>query len=392
MFSERTRWDRRANRLAALLEEKKRRGVPVLDLTESNPTAVGLAGDPTILAALSHSASLHYDPAPRGLATTRRAVAADYARRGALVEPEQVVLTASTSEAYAFLFKLLCDPGDNVLIPQPSYPLFAYLAGLEGVACRPYPLDFDGEWHLDSSALFGRLDPRTRAVVIVNPNNPTGSFLKKSEADDLLPLCAARNVALISDEVFADFARGDDPRRLVTLAGDTRALAFSLGGLSKSCGLPQMKLGWIVVSGPRTLCDEALGRLDVIADTFLSVGTPVQRAAVEWLKRVGELQAPITARITRNATALESAVAAQPEVSLLRPEGGWSAVLRFPATATEEARTLRLLEERNVLVHPGYFFDFSQEAFLVVSLLPRPEDFDRSVEQLLSTPTRAPAR
>jgi aspartate/methionine/tyrosine aminotransferase len=299
------------------------------------------------------------------------------------VDADSVLLTASTSEAYAFLFKLLCDPGETVLVPAPSYPLFEYIAGLESVRTITYPLRYADEWRLDVAAVAEGIGPGTRAVVVVSPNNPTGSFLKRTEARALLSLAAERGLALISDEVFADYAWEPDARRAPSLAGDGPALAFTLGGLSKSCGLPQLKLGWIVLSGPETLRTEALERLEIVADTYLSVSTPIQRAASAVLVRGAELQALIAARVAHNHRVLRERLDSASPVSLLHSEGGWTAVLRVPATVPEEDRVLRLLDEDDVLVHPGYFFDFPAEAFLVLSLLPEPQVFAEGLARLL---------
>jgi alanine-synthesizing transaminase len=384
MFSARTRWDLSANRLNAALEAKRRGGASrVLDLTESNPTRAGLAAPADLLAGLGHSASLLYEPAPFGLRGAREAVAADHGRRGRDVDPDRILLTASTSEAYAFLFKLLCDPGDEVLVPRPGYPLFEYLANLESVRVSPYALEYDGRWHLNASALAGAVTPRTRAVVVVNPNNPTGAFLKQDELLALEAFCAERGLALVSDEVFADYAFTDDPQRAESVARDGPALAFSLGGLSKSCALPQLKLAWCVVSGPEALRREAWSRLEVVADTYLSVSTPVQHAAPALLARREELQAPVRARIASNLAGLRARLAGASPASLLEPEGGWSAVLRVPATMPEEEIVLRLLDDHDVLVHPGYFFDFPREAYLVLSLLPQPAVFAEGVARTL---------
>jgi aspartate/methionine/tyrosine aminotransferase len=300
------------------------------------------------------------------------------------VDADRIVLTSGTSEAYALLFKLLCDTGDDVLVPRPGYPLFDFLARLEGVRTRSYPLAYDGEWHLDMEALRAALGPRTRAVVVVNPANPTGHFLKQDELHRLDELCAERGLALVSDEVFADFGHGEDPRRVASVAQDGTALAFALGGLSKSCGLPQLKLAWIAAAGPEDARREALHRLELAADTYLSVGTPVQVAAPALLARLPELQRPLRERVARNLDALRRATAAVSVATLLACEGGWYGVLRVPATVSEEERTLRLLEEKDVLVHPGYFFDFPHEAFLVLSLLPPPADFDEGVSRVLA--------
>jgi len=292
------------------------------------------------------------------------------------------VLTASTSEAYAFAFKLLCDPGDVVLVPRPSYPLFEYLAGLESVAVRPYPLRYDGRWHVDLPALEAALDDHVRAVVVVSPNNPTGSFVKAREAGALRALAAERDVALVSDEVFADFPLRDDPTRLTSLLADSPPLTICLGGLSKSCGLPQLKLAWMMLGGPAPAREEARGRLEVVADTYLSVATPVQHAAPAVLARVSELQAPIRARIAANHRALRAAVAST-AVTLLDAEGGWSAVVRVPATRSEDDWVATLVEKDDVLVHPGYFFDFEDEAYLVLSLLPPEDVFAAAVARLV---------
>ena len=384
MFSSRTRWDLTPNALSALAAEARRSGRTLLDLTETNPTRAGLSAPPDVLALLSRPASLAYAPDPRGLPAARAAVADDFARRGHAVDPDRVLLTASTSEAYGFLFKLLCDAGDAVAVPRPSYPLFEYLARLEGASVAPYPIRYDGEWHVLRGDVEAALGERTRAVVVVSPNNPTGSYLKRSEADALLALCAERGLALIADEVFADFAFGRDERRVTSVAGRSEALTFALGGLSKSCGLPQLKLAWTAASGPAAARDEALARLEVIADTYLSVGTPVQQALPDLLRALPELQAPIAARTAANLAALRAAVGAAPAVSVLAPEGGWSAVLRVPATASEDEWCQRLLREDAVLVQPGYFFDFAGEAFLVLSLLPREDVFASGIARIVA--------
>jgi alanine-synthesizing transaminase len=389
MFSSRTRWDRTENRLARLLAARRAAGAEVLDLTVSNPTLAGLAAPLEVLAALAAPEALRYDPDPRGLRAAREAVAADALRRGARLDPDHVVLTASTSEAYALAFKLFGDPGDAFLVPRPSYPLFDFLSTLESVRLSRYTLAYDGAWQLDLASLASAVSDRTRAVIVVNPNNPTGSYLKRDEAAALLELCGERRLAVLSDEVFADYAFRPDTERVTCLEGGDHALVLSFGGLSKACGLPQLKLGWIAVSGPPALRDEALARLEIVSDTYLSVGTPVQTAAPTLLARRDELQAPIRARVARNLEALRAGVAGA-IVSLLPPEGAWSAVLRIPATVSEEDRVCGLLERRGVLVHPGYFFDFESEAYLVLSLLTPEAAFDRGLALLLADLTAAP--
>jgi len=383
MFSTRTRWDLTPNRLASLVAAKRAAGARLLDLTESNPTRAGIRCPADLLVALAQDAARGYEPLPFGLPAAREAAAADFARRGCDVPAERVCLTASTSEAYSFLFKLLADPGDDVLVPRPGYPLFDFLGALESVAVRSYELRYDGAWHLDVGAVEAEVGPRTRAVVVVNPNNPTGAFLHADELLALQELCARRSLALVSDEVFADFAFAPGRDRVGSVAGDSPCLAFAMGGLSKSCGLPQLKLAWTAVSGPPALRDDALARLEVVADTFLSVSTPVQVAAPALLARREELQRPIAARVRANLDHVRSRVAGTP-ATLLEPEGGWYAVLRVPATLSEEERVVRLVEAAGVLVHPGYFFDFPREAYLVVSLLTPEADLAEGLGRVLA--------
>jgi alanine-synthesizing transaminase len=384
MFSTRTHWDLRPNRLSDLRARKHAAGAHVLDLTESNPTRVQIRYPEDLLTPLTLPEGRKYEPAPFGLLAAREAVAADYARRGAAVDPSRIVLTASTSEAYAFLFKLLCDPGDEILVPRPGYPLFEYLASLESVRVRSYLLEHDRSWQVDLDALRRAVSRRTRAVVVVSPGNPTGAYLGREERDALETLAADHGLAIISDEVFADFSFVTGKNGSLIAGGDGPALAFSLGGLSKSCGLPQLKLAWMAVSGPEERRRDALERLEVVADTYLSVSTPVQVAAPTLLARRSELQAPLLGRIRANLEALRSRLDARSPASLLDPEGGWSAVLRVPATLPEEERVCGLLERRDVLVHPGYFFDFPREAFLVLSLLPPTATFSEGVDRILA--------
>jgi aspartate/methionine/tyrosine aminotransferase len=357
--------------------------VKLIDLTETNPTVVGLSYPPDVLAPLADAAGRRYAPDPFGLASAREAVARDYARTGATVRADQIVLTASTSEAYALLFKLLCNPGDEVLVPQPSYPLFESLTALEAVRAQPYRLDAHGYWSIDRQSLQAALTDRTRAILVVSPNNPTGSMLRRDDLYWLGALAAERHIALISDEVFADY-----PLRPMGFAssclGESRALTFTLGGLSKSAGLPQVKLGWMVVSGPAHAAAQALERLSIIGDAYLSVSTPVQVAAAALIASGARIRAQIQARLEANLSYLERLVAAHPSVSLLPPEGGWSAVLRVPATQSEESLVLSLLNDHHVIVHPGFFFDFPNEAYLVVSLLPETVEFEEGIRQVLA--------
>jgi aspartate/methionine/tyrosine aminotransferase len=382
MFSTRTRWDLRANHLARLLAERRQAGGPVLDLTETNPTRVGLPLPPDLLRSLTAPGAERYEPTPFGLLAAREAVAADFGRRGVPVDPDRLVLTASTSEAYAFLLKLLCDPGDEILVPRPGYPLFEYLASLESVQARGYLLEHDGAWRLDVAALRSAVSLRTRAVVVVSPGNPTGAYLKREELEALEDLAEEHGLALISDEVFADFPFSEDARRVPSAARDGSVLAFTLGGLSKSAGLPQLKLAWLAVTGPADRRREALERLEVVADTYLSVSTPIQVAVPDILARREELQEPLRKRLRDNLGTLRAALGPGSPATLLEPEGGWSAILRVPATVPEGERVARLLQESGVLVHPGYFFDFPDEAYLVLSLLPPPSTLEEGVTRL----------
>jgi alanine-synthesizing transaminase len=378
VFSSRLQWNSQPNPLAVLLAEKRRAGAAVLDLTESNPTHAGLAyPDGEILAALADPGGLRYDPDPRGLTSAREAIAGYYAVRAVDVPVSRIVLTASTSEAYSFLFKLLADPGDEILVPQPSYPLFEYLARLEAVRVRPYALRYDGGWHIDLGMLEGLVTPRTKAIVVVNPNNPTGSYLKRDEWQRLQAL----GIPVLSDEVFADFAFSPDAARVPTLAGASEVLAFSMSGLSKVAGLPQMKLGWIVAGGPGH--HEALEGLEWIADTYLSVSTPVQLALPRILAAATVMQQQILRRTRANLAHLRGAVGAASPFRVLEAEGGWYAVLQVPRTRSEEEWTLDLLAQRDVLVQPGFFYDFAGEAFLILSLLTPPEVFAEGVRRVI---------
>ena len=382
MFSRRLPPPGERNRLTVRLEELRSAGVSVLNLTESNPTAAGIPYPADLLTPLADPAALTYDPHPFGLVAARAAVAADFARRSAQVDPAHVVLTASSSEAYTWLFKLLCNPGECVLVPRPSYPLFEHLTQLEGVRIEPYDLEYHGRWQVDFSSL-ENAPADTRALLVVTPNNPTGSYITREERDRLSTLCAARSWALVADEVFADYRLDADDPLTDLAASASDCLTFSLGGFSKSLGLPQLKLGWMVAGGPADLRDAALARIELIADSFLSVGTPVQVATASLLTRGAGIRTAIHARVTGNLALLRRVARDFPACEVLRVEGGWSAVVRVPATRSEEQVVLDLLEQERILVHPGYFFDFHHEAYIVVSLLTAPDVFADAVPRLL---------
>ncbi|HVU51518.1 MAG TPA: pyridoxal phosphate-dependent aminotransferase [Polyangia bacterium] len=392
VFSHRLAWDRPENALARAERARRARGEGVLDLTASNPTRVGLPDlGPRVREALAASAGGAYEPDPAGLPSARAAIARELGAAGAPIAPERLLLTASSSESYAHLFKVLCDPGDAVLVPEPSYPLFEYLARLEGVEPVPYRLAWDGVWHVDLASLdeaIARASGRARALVVGNPNNPTGSFLKRAELPALAARCEAHGLAAIADEVFAPYAVGDDPTRVRALAAESaftaRVPTFALGGLSKSCGLPQLKLGWIAVAGPPSTAGAAIERLSLVADTYLSVGAPVQAAAARLLELGRDARAAIAARLDANRAALAAALSPSSPCTALASEGGWSAIVRVPATRPDEAWAEALLVDDGVLVHPGYFFELAGGAFLVLSLLPPPDVFAEGVRRLVA--------
>ena len=374
------------NAWSRLLEERRAVGGALVDLTEQNPTRAGLiAAGEAELASLGDSRGSVYVPDPRGDPAAREAIAGYYAGRGLAVSPEDLVLTASTSEAYAHLFRLLCDPGDEVLVPAPSYPLLEPLAALEAVTLHRYRLGWDGAWRLDRDSLRRAAGARTRAVVVVQPNHPTGSCLDAADLAAVEQLCRERGLGLVSDEVFGDFlwdqAEGAPHAWPSILTGRT-VPAFALQGLSKLCGMPQMKLGWIALAGPVAARREALAGLEWIADTFLTVGTPVQLALPRLLAARAPFRARLLERVASNRALLDRAAARCPELATLPAAGGWVAVLSVPGTRDDEAWALELLR-RDVVVHPGHFYDFEDDGHLVVSLIVRPETFEVGMERLV---------
>ena len=385
MFSRRLPPHAETNWLTQALVAARARGTAIVDLTQSNPTAAAFPYPHDLLAPLADPRGLRYEPHPFGLRAAREAVAADFARRAATIDPAHIVLTASTSEAYTWLFKLLCNPGECVLVPRPSYPLFEQLTMLEGVRAIPYDLEYHGRWEIDMATV-AAAPVETRALLVVSPNNPTGSYVSAREVERLSQFCRDRDWALVSDEVFADYPL-EVTRPFTDIAARSEVLAFTLGGLSKSVGLPQVKLGWMAVGGPPTDRDRALRALELIADSFLSVGTPVQVAAPELLARAAPVRAAIHDRVRRNLATARRMVAAVPACELLTVEAGWCAVVRIPATRSEEQFVLDLLSQEQILVHPGYFFDFRTEAFIVVSLLPEEAQFEDAFPRVLRAAT-----
>ena len=372
------------NRLSTARNTLQNQGVPLIDLTGSNPTRAGLRYPDDLLDPLAGPAGLDYAPDPRGLPTARAAVSAELARHGAAVDPGGVVLTASTSEAYALLFKVLCDPGDEVLVPVPSYPLFEILSGLEAVRAVPYPLDPHGGWSYDVGAIAARITARTRAVIVVSPNNPTGTVLSTADVRALSACCATHGLVLVADEVFVDYRLPAASGHPSTVLIDATCLTVSLGGLSKAVGLPQLKLAWIAVAGPDLEARDLLDRLELVGDSFLSVATPIQAALPAILARGAIVRDQIRARVADNLAALRGHLTASPAIQLLEPGGGWTAVLRVPSIVSEEALALDLLERHHVVVQPGYFYDFPSEAWLVVSLLVEPGPFARGIERIIT--------
>jgi hypothetical protein len=389
MFSRRTHFPLIPNALAVAVASQRARGVAFDDLTASNPTHVGLSPSEDVLAPVLGGGGVgRYEPEPLGSPAARQAIAGYYASRGCTVDGSHLVLSASTSEAYGWLFKLLCDPGDEVLVARPSYPLFDELARFEGVTLVDFPLVYEGRWELDLTTMQRAFTPRTRAVMLVHPNNPTGSLVAHETREALCTWCAARGVALVVDEVFLDWT-WTEGARAATFADEARCLTFTLGGLSKTLLLPQVKLAWTVVSGPAALRDEALARIELIADTYLSVSASAQRAACALLPRHQELVAPALARIRGNLSTLRSRVGSASSATVLGAEAGWYAVLRVPATMREDDWVLTLLDEARALVQPGWFYDFARGTHLVLSLLPERDVFARAIDRVLDRIDRA---
>jgi len=383
-FSARLPAERSSNRLTRAVQQARADARPLIDLTESNPTRAGFEYPSDLLAPLAGDQSLVYEPCAFGRLEARRAISHDYARRGLSVAAERIVLTASTSEAYSVLFKLLADAGDEVIVPRPSYPLFDHLTRLDLVTARPYDLEYHGSWSIDIGSVERALTPRTRALLIVSPNNPTGSFVTAPELDRLAVLCADSGIAIIADEVFGEYelraGAGAGAGRTV----DRRdVLTFSLGGLSKSAGLPQVKLAWIAACGPDTAVFEALERLEIICDTYLSVSTPIQLAAPQLLERAPAVRSQIQARVAANHRQLVERAAMMPACDVLRADGGWYGVLQVPSFSSEEELVVALVTKAGVLAHPGFFFDFPRESYLVVSLLPPCDIFAEGLDRVL---------
>jgi alanine-synthesizing transaminase len=384
MFSHRSNWPLAHNAFTRALNEARRSGQEIFDVTVSNPTEAGIRPDTqAVLTALANPEAMGYDPQPRGLLSARKAVCQYYRESHGVedLDPESIVLTTSTSEAYSYVFRLLCNPGDEVLVPKPSYPLFEFLADLSDVKLVPYPLIYDHGWQIDFDSLEKAATSRTRGVIVVHPNNPTGSYATGNETSALNDFCNNHAAALIVDEVFLDYAH--DGSRRTSFVSNDRALSFSLSGLSKISALPQMKLSWVVTSGPEQLVAQAGARLEIIADTFLSMNAPVQLATPVLLEQRKLVQPILLDRLRENLADLDRQLTNAPACNRLDVEGGWYVVLRVPVTQSDEERAIRLLREKSVVVHPGHFFDFSNDGYLVLSLITEPAIFREGVSRAL---------
>lgn len=381
-YSDRLSWSFLENSYSQAISLKRRANAPLLDLSLSNPTtALGTSyPNDAIRQAFGRLEDFLYEPDPHGQRTAREAIVQYYREAGIVAAAENMLLTASTSEAYALLFKLLCNPGDEVLAPLPSYPLFEYLSALESVRIVPYSLAYDGSWYLDVREMARQITPRTRAIVIVNPNNPTGSFLKELECKELFALAAQHNLPIVSDEVFMDYEIAAGPH-VKTLIGRDDVLSFSLNGLSKAAGMPQMKLGWMAVNGPDADRATAETRLELLLDTYLSVNTPVQRVLPDLLRAGREVRDALRLRIAGNLAVLAELLSGA-NAHMLHLEGGWSAILRLPATRPEAVWLHRFLVEGNVIAQPGYFFDMPGEPYIVISLIIEPAIFRQGLSEI----------
>jgi alanine-synthesizing transaminase len=383
MFADRTNWNLAANRLSNALARHRNAKKPLIDLSASNPTECGFVYDTeAILRALANPSVLAYEPEPKGLLSAREAIALYYAARGNRVPVDDIFLATSTSEAYSFVFRILCNPGDELLIPCPSYPLFDLLADLQDVRLVRYPLVYDHGWQIDFHALEAALTPRTRGVIVVHPNNPTGHFAQSADTSKLNQICSAREMAVIADEVFWDYSLAGG--ETLSFASNTGALTFTLSGLSKISGLPQMKVAWLITSGPECVKTQALDRLEVIADIYLSMNTPIQLATPALLEQRRPFQKQLMLRVRKNLGELDRQLSAQKSCSRLEAGGGWYAVIRVPATRSDTDLAIDLLDTKDVYLHPGHFYDFPGDGYLIVSLMAPEQNFAEGIKRLLS--------
>jgi len=382
-FSKRTDWPLSINQLTLTLEKFRKDNIPYLDLTQSNPTHCQFAySHKKILNPLTNKNNLNYSPSPQGLIEAREVLCAYYKQKNLKVSADQIFLTSGTSEAYTYLFRLLTNSDERVLLPSPSYPLFPFLVDINDIGHDYYPLSYNGQWSIDFNSLKKALHPNTKIIILVNPNNPTGSYIKKNELLELNTLCRENNMALLSDEVFYDFGLSQ-PKDAISLVQNDSVLTFTLGGLSKTLGLPQMKCSWIIMNGPKNLVKQAHDRLEIIADTYLSINTPVQNALKDWLPLKNNIQTQIKLRIHNNLNILKEITRNSSHCELLNVEGGWYAILKIPSHLSEEDWVLDFLTKDRVLVHPGYFFEFDHDAHIVLSCLPPPDVFEQGVKMII---------
>jgi alanine-synthesizing transaminase len=384
-FSNRTRWDLTPNPLSRLLDEKRHEGVTIINLTESNPTACGFEyPKKEILEAFSSEKIMEYHPHPKGVLACREIIADYYKSLNIPANPENIFLTASSSEAYAWIFRLLANPGDRILVPSPSYPLFDFLAQLNDIEIEYYPLEYDETWKIDFGTLSNKISPKTKAILLVHPNNPTGSYVSEEERVKLNQIASRNNLALVSDEVFFDYVFDHGQSSFSSFAGNKEVLTFALNGISKMLALPQMKLGWMVVDGPESLRKAAVEKMEIIADTYLSVNTPIQTAFPEIMKLKTGIQKQILARLNQNKKTLFEIIQNHPSCEYLKSEGGWYALLKVPKIRTDDEWTLTFLKHDDVLIHPGHFYNFDQEGYLVISLLGKNDDLDSGLNKIFS--------
>jgi len=383
MFANRTNWELTQNKISGILENFKKEGKTVLDLTESNPTNCGFAyPEKELQGALINPSNMRYTPSTKGILSAREAVAQYYKGKHIDVSPDQIFLTSSTSEGYSFLFRLLADPGETMLFPCPSYPLFEFLVGLNDLEMEFYPLQYQNKWSMNFPALRKMITPRARGVILVNPNNPTGSYVKRDEVAALNALCKEHQLPIISDEVFYDYTF-EPHQHFPSLASNDEHLTFVLGGLSKTLGLPQMKLSWIVVNGPEELIARTMARLEIIADTYLSVNAPAQNALASWMQLRSVIQNEIMTRARINRDHAFKQFANSNAAACLNAEGGWYVILRLAEEIDEETLTEELLTRHGVYVHPGYFFNFATGSHVILSLLPKPEVFQEGIKRII---------
>jgi len=382
-FAKRTNWSLASNQISVELEDLRNDNATILDLTESNPTNCGFSyPEDRIITSLMEAANLCYTPTPRGDLRARKAICEYYLSKGLKVDPQQIFLTSSTSEAYSYLFRLLVDPGQQVIFPCPSYPLFSFLGDLNDVRIDTYTIAYEKKWGIDLKSLQKVLCDDSKAIVLVNPNNPTGSCIRRKELEAMNALCREKNISLICDEVFADFMFEQEDDH-VSLVGNDHVLTFVLGGISKTLGLPQMKLSWIVINGPQDMVNNSSERLEVIADTYLSVNTPTQNALPQWLDNRQSIQSEINNRIRSNLCFLKEHITATLGCEVLAADGGWYSIVKIPDTFNEEQWVLMFLNYDHVSVHPGYFFDFPNGTFIIVSLLPMVDTFEEGIKRII---------